>query len=175
MRGQFQILLFAILLIVPRFCFGQEIIDVEVRGELRKVAESLILTAIGLEPGVELSQENVQQAVRDLQRLNVFADIQIWGEPVKGGMKLIVVVSEYPSLQGIRFKGNEELKEKDMKETLGLVVGQVIAQKDVVRGQQKILELYREKGYLRAQVVGQTFAGEETGEVFSVIFIDIDL
>ena len=166
MRGQFQILLFAILLIVPRFCFGQEIIDVEVRGELRKVAESLILTAIGLEPGVELSQENVQQAVRELQRLNVFADIQIWGEPVKGGMKLSVGVSEYPSLQGIRFKGNEELKEKDMKETLGLVVGQVIAQKDVVRGQQKILELYKEKGYLRAQVVGQTFAGEETGEVF---------
>ena len=166
MRDELRVLLFALLLAAPRLCFGQEIIDVEVRGELRKVAESLILTAIGLEPGVELSQENVQQAVRDLQRLNVFADIQIWGEPVEDGMKLIVVVSEYPSLQGVRFKGNEELKEKDMKEALGLVVGQVIAQKDVVRGQQKILELYREKGYLRAQVVGQTFAGEKTGEVF---------
>ena len=112
MRDELRILLLAFLLAVPRLCFGQEIIDVEVRGELRKVAESLILTAIGLEPGVELSQENVQQAVRDLQRLNVFADIQIWGEPVEDGMKLIVVVSEYPSLQGVRFKGNEELKEK---------------------------------------------------------------
>ena len=51
---------------------AQKVVDVEVRGELRKVAESLILTTVGLEPGVELSQENVQQAVRDLQGLNVF-------------------------------------------------------------------------------------------------------
>lgn len=165
MRGV-RVIFFALLLVVPKLCFAQEIAEIEVRGELRKVAESLIITAVGLEPGVELSQENVQQAVRDLQRLNVFADIQIWGEPVEDGMKLIIVVSEYPSLQGVRFKGNVELKEKEMKETLGLVVGQVLAEKDVVRGQQKILGLYREKGYLRAEVTGQTFDGEKAGEVF---------
>ena len=46
---------------------AQKVIEIEVQGELRKVAKSLILTTVGLEPGVELSQENVQQAVRDLQ------------------------------------------------------------------------------------------------------------
>ena len=106
MRGNLRVIFLAFLFAVPKLCFAQEIAEIEVRGELRKVAESLILTAVGLEPGVELSQENVQQAVRDLQRLNVFADIQIWGEPVEDGMKLIIVVSEYPSLQGVRFKGN---------------------------------------------------------------------
>ena len=35
---------------------AQEVVDVEVRGELRKVAESLILTTVGLQPGIELSQ-----------------------------------------------------------------------------------------------------------------------
>ncbi|MEE3258733.1 MAG: outer membrane protein assembly factor BamA [Candidatus Latescibacterota bacterium] len=145
---------------------AQKVVEIEVQEDLRKVAKSLILTTVGLEPGVELSQENVQQAVRDLQGLNVFEDIQIWGDPGPEGIRLIIMVEEYPALEGLRFKGQKNLKEKDMKEALGLVTGQVIAPKDVVRGEQKILNLYREKGYLRAEVKGQTFAGEEQGKIF---------
>ena len=145
---------------------AQKVVSIEVQGELRKVAKSLILTTVGLEPGVELSQENVQQAVRDLQGLNVFEDIQIWGDPVPEGINLIIMVEEYPALEGLQFKGQKNLKEKDFKEALSLITGQVIAPRDVVRGEQKILDLYREKGYLRAEVKGQTFAGAEEGEVF---------
>ena len=145
---------------------AQKVVSVEVQGELRKVAKSLILTTVGLEPGIELSQENVQQAVRDLQGLNVFEDIQIWGDPVAEGINLIIMVEEYPALEGLQFKGQKNLKEKDFKEALSLITGQVIAPRDVVRGEQKILDLYREKGYLRAEVKGQTFAGAEEGEVF---------
>ncbi len=145
---------------------AQQVVSIEVQGQLRKVAKSLILTTVGLEPGVELSQENVQQAVRDLQGLNVFEDIQIWGDPVPEGINLIIMVEEYPALEGLQFKGQKNLKEKDLKEALSLVTGQVIAPRDVVRGEQKILDLYREKGYLRAAVKGQTFAGAEEGEVF---------
>ena len=145
---------------------AQKVIEIEVQGELRKVAKSLILTTVGLEPGVELSQENVQQAVRDLQGLNVFEDIQIYGDQKPEGIKLYIIVVEYPSLEGMRFKGQKSLKEKDMKEALALVTGQVIAPRDVVRGEQKILDLYREKGYLRAEVKGQTFAGEEPGKIY---------
>ena len=145
---------------------AQKVIEIEVQGELRKVAKSLILTTVGLEPGVELSQENVQQAVRDLQGLNVFEDIQIYGDQKPEGIKLYIIVVEYPSLEGLRFKGQKNLKEKDMKEALALVTGQVIAPRDVVRSEQKILDLYREKGYLRAEVKGQTFAGEEPGKIY---------
>lgn len=145
---------------------AQKVVSVEVQGELRKVAKSLILTTVGLEPGIELSQENVQQAVRDLQGLNVFEDIQIWGDPVPEGINLIIMVEEYPALEGLQFKGQKNLKEKDLKEALSLITGQVIAPRDVVRGEQKILDLYREKGYLRAEVKGQTFPGAEEGEVF---------
>ena len=35
---------------------AQKVVDIEVKGELRKVAKSLIMTTVGLEPGVELSQ-----------------------------------------------------------------------------------------------------------------------
>ena len=164
----FRTILFAVVSVglIGSAVEAQEVVSIEVQGELRKVAKSLILTTVGLEPGVELSQENVQQAVRDLQGLNVFEDIQIWGDPVSEGINLIIMVEEYPSLEGLQFKGHKNLKEKDFKEALSLITGQVIAPRDVVRGEQKILDLYREKGYLRAEVKGQTFAGAEEGEVF---------
>ena len=168
MKKNFRTILFAIVSVglMGNAVEAQKVVSIEVQGKLRKVAKSLILTTVGLEPGVELSQENVQQAVRDLQGLNVFEDIQIWGDPVSEGINLIIMVEEYPALEGLQFKGQKNIKEKDLKEALSLITGQVIAPRDVVRGEQKILDLYREKGYLRAEVKGQTFAGAEEGEVF---------
>ena len=106
------------------------IAEIEVQGELRRVAEALILSTIGLTPGVELSQENVHEAIRSLQGLNVFEDIQRWAVSeglAPGDVKLIVVVDEYPALQGIRFKGHKKMKEKEMKQALNLEPGQLIA------------------------------------------------
>jgi outer membrane protein insertion porin family len=142
--------------------------EIEIRGDFKRVAESLIRSTVGLQPGVELSQENVQEAVRALQGLQVFSDIQLYADDsdVGPGVKLIVVVREHPTLEGVRFKGNKEIKEKDMKEAVGLVSGQVVAPKDVARGRQRILELYGDKGYLRASVEGQLFDAEEQGTVF---------
>ena len=165
--SRFGMFFVSVLLAVP--ALAQTIIqEVEIQGDFKRVAESLIRSTVGLKPGIELSQENVQEAVRALQRLHVFSDIQLYADEsdVGPGVKLIVVVREHPTLEGVRFKGHKEIKEKDMKEAVGLVAGQVVAPKDVARGRQRILELYGEKGYLRAEVVGQLFDADETGTVF---------
>lgn len=148
---------------------GQTTIEeIEVRGDFKRVAESLILSTIGLQPGVELSQENVQEAVRALHGLQVFSDIQLLADESDSGkgVKVIVVVTEHPTLEGVRFKGNKEIKDKDMKAAVGLVAGQVVAPKDVARGRQRILELYSDKGYLRAKVDGRLFDADESGSVY---------
>ena len=142
--------------------------EIEIQGDLRRVAESLIRTTAGVEPGVELSQENVQEALRSLQGLNVFEDIQLWAEQTESGsgLKLIIVVKEYPTLKGVRYKGHKEIKEREMKEAVVLIAGQVVAPKDVARGRQRILKLYEDKGYLSALVEGTLFDGEAEGEVY---------
>ncbi len=145
---------------------AQEVVEVEVKGELRRVADSLILSNIGLVPGVELSMENVQTAIHDLWNLGVFEDIRIYADEAPRGVKLIIEVEEAPALEGIRFKGHKHLKEKEMKEALVLTDGVLITSTDVTRGEQKILDLYKDKGYLRAQVKGKRFEAEESGKVF---------
>ena len=149
-----------------------KVAEVKVEGELNRVAESLIVSTLGLTRGVELSQENVQEAIRSLYGLNVFEDISIYANETPAGVDLTVKVKEYPALEGVRFRGNKQLKEKEMEETLDFVAGQVIAPRDVARGRQKILELYREKGYLRAQVNGQLFEADK-GDMFYLQY-DID-
>ena len=172
-RGLATRMALAALCFAASVCAQNKITEIEVQGELRRVAESLIHSTLGLAPGVELSQENVQEAIRSLQGLNVFEDIQLYGEEDElGGVKVIVVVVEYPALEGMRFKGHKELKEKEMKEALGLVVGQVVAPRDIARGRQKILDLYKEKGYLRADVKGQIFDADDEGRVYLQYDID---
>jgi outer membrane protein insertion porin family len=168
-RGTF---LLCALLAVPSLA-QTTIQEIEVRGDFNRVAESLIRSTIGLQVGIELSQENVQEAVRALQGLHVFSDIQLYADESElgEGVKVIVVVREHPTLEGVRFKGNKEIKEKEMKEAVGLVSGQVVAPKDVARGRQRILELYGDKGYLRADVQGQLF-DDESGTVFLQYDID---
>jgi outer membrane protein insertion porin family len=143
-----------------------KVVEIEIQGQLKRVSESLIKSTLGLAPGVELSQENVQEAMRALLGLNVFADIQLFADRVPTGVKLIVKVEEYPALEEVRFKGNKHLKEKEMKDALGLVAGQVLAPRDIARGRQKIVDLYKGKGFLRAEVVGKPFEAEEEGKVF---------
>jgi outer membrane protein assembly factor BamA len=95
------------LFVTPSHGQAPTVSSIEVTGKLNRVAESLIRSTVGLSEGVELSQENVQEAVRSLENLNVFEDIQIWAEEDEAGsVKLIVVVEEYPALEGIRFKGH---------------------------------------------------------------------
>lgn len=145
---------------------NNKVVEIAVEGQLRRVAQSLILSTMGLKPGVELSTENVQEAIRALWGLNVFSNVQFWYDEAPGGVKLIVVVEEYPALEEVRFKGQKNLKEKEMKDALGLVAGQVLAPKDIARGRQKILDLYKDKGYLRAEITGRAFDAEEEGKVF---------
>jgi outer membrane protein insertion porin family len=171
--GRVATALVCLLLAVPSLA-QTNVQEIEIQGDFKRVAESLIRSTIGLQTGVELSQENVQEAVRALQGLQVFSDIQLYADESESGsgVKLIVVVREHPTLEGVRFKGHKELKEKDMKEAVGLVSGQVVAPKDVARGRQRILELYGEKGYLRAEVNGQLFDADEEGRVFLQFDVD---
>jgi len=72
--SRFGMFLVSVLLAVPALA-QTTIQEVEIQGDFKRVAESLIRSTVGLKPGIELSQENVQEAVRALQRLHVFSDI----------------------------------------------------------------------------------------------------
>lgn len=127
------------------------VVDIETVGN-RVASEALILGVSSLEVGEKLTPGAVAETVRRLYGLGIFRDIKIEGKEVPGGLKVTIVVEELPKLAGLDIEGNEEIKDRDLKDELGLGVGGYISPYLVYQSEQKIKQLYAEEGYFLAEV-----------------------
>ncbi|MBU1707709.1 hypothetical protein KKB28_07335, partial [bacterium] len=124
----------------------------------------LIRAYSGLAVGKEVSGDDIQGAVRQLWRLDLFSDIQILEDrEVAEGIYLIIHVEEYPRLEEVQISGNRKLKGDDLDAAIGLTPGQVLHPRDVVRLKNRLKEKYASKGYLLAKVETETYESTSTG------------
>ena len=141
------------------------ILEVQVEGN-RTSDASLIITMSGLTVGKEITSENVQDAIHQLYSLGIFKDIQILdqGQTVEG-IRLKIVVEEYPILERYTIEGNKEIDSDEIEEVLHITQGQVINPQKVLKGKKAIRSLYHEKGFLLAEVHSETFESEKQGRI----------
>ncbi|HKK21836.1 MAG TPA: outer membrane protein assembly factor BamA, partial [candidate division Zixibacteria bacterium] len=127
------------------------VVDVEVEGN-RAASRSLILGVSSFDIGSALTPTDIAETIRRLYGLGIFSDVKIDAEPVTGGLKVFIVVTELPKLSGLDFSGNKEIKSSELKEKLGLGVGGYISPYLIEQKQNDIKDLYAKKGYFRAVV-----------------------
>ncbi|MCI0512777.1 outer membrane protein assembly factor BamA [candidate division KSB1 bacterium] len=147
--------------IAAEISYGQiqtvKILDLNVSGSERQD----IIQTTGLKRGELISIEDIQNAIRRLWSRQLFSDIKIVTEKqAVDGVYLLVQVKEYPRLVNenyLEFHGNKKIKEKDLREKLDLEAGEVLSDWAISRTKQKLLKLYHEKGYLRAEVTPDKF------------------
>ena len=130
---------------------GLKVVDVEVVGN-RITTPSLILGVSSIDKGSPLSATIIQQTVRRLYGLGIFADVRLEAENVTGGLKVIIVVKELPKLSGLNFAGNKEIKAKELTDKLKLGVGGYISPYLIHQKSEEIRQLYAAKGYFQATV-----------------------
>ncbi|MBD3222186.1 outer membrane protein assembly factor BamA [bacterium] len=130
---------------------GREVVEIDVVGAMTVNPRQVIAWA-GLETGQTLSRNLTAGAVRRLFATRKFSDIFIYGQPTAGGVKLIVNLREFPRVRSIRFMGNDEIDDKDLREAFPVNVGQFANPSAVQRDLQPIRELYWEKGYYNVAV-----------------------
>lgn len=122
---------------------------------------NMIRLSSGITPGTEITGESVQEAIRQLWRMNLFSDIQVViDREVSEGVYLTIKVKEYPRLEKVELQGNKKLKKDDIDEVLNFYSGQVVSPTLLTRSKTKLLEKYKEKGYLLAKVESETRPGE---------------
>ncbi len=160
----FALIGFCILL--PKQISAQEegfvISEIRIRGN-QITEEFLIRSSCGLTEGQRLVGGDTGRAIRNLYKMDMFSDIQIFVDPkVEEGVAVVIVVTEYPKLGEVEFTGNKAIKSKKLKKELGFIRGQFISPPAEKRAQNKILDLYREEGYLLAEV--ETAQGEPDDE-----------
>lgn len=147
------------------------ITQLEVMGN-RSVDQSLIINMSGLVVGSELRSATIQEAIKRIYAMNLFSDIQIEGTESEEGIKLTIVVKEYPRVVEIEISGNKKIKKEDIEEKINLTPGKVMTPVDVKTAVDKIKSLYNEKGYLSAQIQSELIGTETPGGVVLKLKID---
>ncbi len=128
---------------------GLKVVDVEVVGN-RITTPSLILGVTSIDKGSPLTATIIQQTLRRLYGLGIFADVRVEAENVTGGLKVFIVVKELPKLTGLTFVGNKEINSKELTEKLKLGVGGYISPYLIHQKAEEIRQLYAAKGYFQA-------------------------
>jgi len=107
----------------------------------------------GLSTGIEITGEDLQQAVKNLWALQVFSDIQILiTNQTLQGLDLLIKVKEYPRLNEVIIAGNDELSKKDVEEEIDTYRSMVINPHKIFTMKKNLLRKYQDEGYLLADV-----------------------
>lgn len=147
------------------------VLSVSVRGN-QVVNTNTILNKIVTREGQMLSQEVVNEDIKRLYATGFFRDIRFDVEPQANGMNVILVVDEKPVVKKINILGAKIFKEAKLRKDISILEGQILDEKQVVEGVQKIEQKYLNKGFRFAKVTYDISVSEATKEALINIHID---
>ncbi|MBN2356940.1 outer membrane protein assembly factor BamA [candidate division KSB1 bacterium] len=142
------------------------VLGVSVAGNETTDANMIRLSA-GLAPGMEITGDALQESIKQLWRLNLFADIAIVVDrELSEGVYLTIRVKEFPRLEKVEVEGNKKLKKDEIENILNYYPGQIISPSLLNRSRSKLYEKYKEKGYLLAKIkVNQYISKQDSNRV----------
>lgn len=151
--------------------------DIRIEGN-KTVDAALILNALQLETGESYApavlRNRIRGSVTALNKLNLFSDIKVEEDAplAVDGIILYFTVTELPVLGKVRYKGLKKLSESDFRSRIDLIEGQVFSQGSIESSRQRILAIYRDKGYLLATAEASQETDKKTGEGIVTFTVD---
>lgn len=126
---------------------GQAVIkEIEVVGALT-VGSRQVKAWSGIDEGKILTADLASEGIRNLFATKKFSDIYLYRQEVEGGVKLTINLTEFPRVRSVNFRGQDKIKEKDLRAAFPVHVGQFANPAAINRDLQPLRELYHEKGY----------------------------
>lgn len=130
---------------------GAIISKIQIKG-MKKIEADAIRSKLGSKEGDAYSDVTIRADVLELFRLGYFYDIQVDREDVAGKVVLTYIVTEKPSVTEIKYNGNEELTDEEVKEAAGLKPYELLDQTKISEAVEKIEKAYEDKGFFLAKV-----------------------
>jgi outer membrane protein insertion porin family len=87
--------------------------------------------------------------------MGFFDDVKVEAEELEGGLRLVYIVKEKPSVRAIQIEGMGDIDEDDIRNRIDFGEGTVFNPQAVSRNADNIRSLYEEEGFYTAQVVGR--------------------
>lgn len=132
--------------------YGETVRGIEIQGNQR-VDRSTILYYIKSRTGEPLSRALVRKDIEQIYSLGQFSDIRVETRPAPGGgVVLVYIVKEIPSIGDVKFRGNSNLKTEDLRPLISLKRGVTFHEHLVQESKTKLEQHYKEKAYFLAEV-----------------------
>ena len=136
-----------------------KILGVAVKGN-ESISENSVKVQSGLMEGKEIIFDDIPGAIKKLWKLKIFSDIQIYmDKSTQAGIFLIIEVAEYPRIDKFEIKGNKKVRKSKFDEELNIVSGKVLSPALISETKRKILDIYKEDGFLLAEVTEEITPG----------------
>jgi len=161
-RSFFAILIITLLVSVSSAQVQKITINaITVEGNKTAVASS-VRRSSGLISGMEVTGEDMQQAIKNLWKVGIFEDVQLYviNQTIEG-IDILIKVKEYPRLEIVNITGTDELDEDEIEEAITTFRGMVITPYKISQMKKKIKKKYYEEGFLLAEIKIDTSAVRE--------------
>ncbi|MEC4676467.1 MAG: POTRA domain-containing protein, partial [Nitrospirota bacterium] len=124
---------------------------IEIQG-LMRIEEGAVISKISQKTGEPVSRDKTSQDIKTIFRMGYFEDVRVEMEVFEGGVKLIYVVKEKPTIIRVEFQGNREIEDSELKEKTTITPGSIADTVLIQDNALKIKAFYEEKGYWLANV-----------------------
>ncbi|MFP4283980.1 MAG: outer membrane protein assembly factor BamA [Desulfovermiculus sp.] len=148
----------------------QVIAEIDVQGN-QILGDDVVLTRLQIREGDEYSVNRLNEEIKRLYETGYFDDVQVHVEEDTQGMRVVFEVQERPRLAGIEVKGNAAIDDDDILEAMSTTPDSVLNPKLLGQDLDTIRELYRKKGYYKAQI---EYSREQTSDGRDKLVLDID-
>ncbi len=166
------ILLFLDIILTPWFTYAQElpvINSIEIKG-LKRIEESAVKSKITQKSGDPISQEKTNEDIKNIFKMGYFDDVRAEIEPFEGGVRLIYIVKEKPTIMKIEFQGNKEFDDSKLKEKLTITTGSIADAVLIQDNANKLRAFYEEEGYWLSSIVPviKTISPDEVSLIYQI-------
>jgi outer membrane protein insertion porin family len=128
---------------------------IEIKG-LKRIEEGAIKAKISQKIGEPVSEDKISGDIKSIFSMGYFDDVRVEMEPFEGGVILIYVVKEKPTIIKVDFQGNKEFDGAKLREKISITPGSIADTVLIQDNAAKLKKFYEDEGYWLANVVPVT-------------------
>jgi len=127
------------------------------------VSKEKILANMRTRVGRPYSEQVVEEDIRNLYATGNISNVRIFGEPLKDGVKVIVVVQSKGQITEVTLVGVQQLKTTRIRKEISAKPGDTLNEANLQADKEKISKYYADKGFTEADVSYKTEINEKLG------------
>ncbi|MBF0606119.1 MAG: outer membrane protein assembly factor BamA [Magnetococcales bacterium] len=124
---------------------------VEIVG-IKRMEEGAVKARLSQKLNQPLSRDRIDEDIRTIYKLGYFDDVKVETEFYEGGLKVVYIVKEKPTIVRINFDGNKEFKDDKLKEKITIVKGSIADTALIQDNVEKLKTFYDGEGYYLSEI-----------------------